>query len=138
MLLIRKSTFSQKIARALQHVEFSFFFIFQNHYFYYNHEMTFFNLCTLAFIWFLKSVIFYWNHEITFFIFCTFSVWGCLGQPMLDFQKLVLIINISTSQNFNYKLTYIFLSLRAKLKETKNNLPSDIRGNMVCIYISFR
>ena len=39
---------------------------------------------------------------------------------MLLFQKLILIIKISTSQDFkstfNYNLTCIFLSLRAKLK----------------------
>ena len=38
---------------------------------------------------------------------------------MLLFQKLILIIKISTSQDFkstfNYNLTCIFLSLRAKL-----------------------
>ena len=48
-------------------------------------------------------------------------VWGCWGQPMLLFQKLVLIIKISTSQNFkttfNYNLICIFLSLRTKLKK---------------------
>ena len=41
---------------------------------------------------------------------------------MLLFQKLILIIKISTSQDFkstfNYNLTCIFLSLRAKLKKT--------------------
>ena len=38
--------------------------------------------------------------------FCTFSVWGCWGQPMLLFWKLVLIIKISTSQNFKTTFNY--------------------------------
>ena len=50
---------------------------------------------------------------------------------MLLFWKLVLIIKMSTSQNFKtifkYNLTCIFLSLRAKLK--KNTLPRT-----PCIY----
>ena len=61
------------------------------------------------------------NHEIWFFNFCTFSVGGCWGQPMLLFWKLVLIIKMSTSQDFKttfkYNLTCVFLSLRAQLKK---------------------
>ena len=48
-----------------------------------------------------------------------FSVGGCWGQPRLLFWKLVLIIKMSTSQDFKttlkYILTCIFLSLRAEL-----------------------
>ena len=58
---------------------------------------------------------------MSLFNFCTFSVGGCWGQPMLLFWKLVLIIKMSTSQDFKttfkYNLTCIFLSLRAQLKK---------------------
>ena len=62
-----------------------------------------------------------WTILVTkqFFNFCTVSVRGCWGQPRLLFSKLVLITNMSTSQNFKttfkYVLTCIFLSLRAEL-----------------------
>ena len=59
---------------------------------------------------------------VSCFNFYTFSVGGCWGQFRLLFWKLVLIIKISTSQDFkttfNYNLTCIFLSLKAKLKKT--------------------
>ena len=60
---------------------------------------------------------------VSCFNFYTFSVGGCWGQFRLLFWKLVLIIKISTSQDFkttfNYNLTCIFLSLRAKLTSSK-------------------
>ena len=72
--------------------------------------------------WCFENHFFWWNHEISFFNSCNFSVGSCWGQPKLHFWKLVLIIKISTSQDFKttfkYNLSCIFLSLRAKLKNT--------------------
>ena len=78
-------------------------------------------LLNLDLFWCFENHFFWWNHEISFFNSCTFSVGGCWGQPKLHFWKLVLIIKMSTSQHFKttfkYNLTCIFLSLRAKLKK---------------------
>ena len=78
-------------------------------------------LLNLALFWCFENHFFLWNHEISFFNFCTFSVGGCWGQPKLLFWKLALIIKMSTSQHFKttfkYNLTCIFLSLRAQLKK---------------------
>ena len=77
-------------------------------------------LLNLALFWCFENHFFKWDHEISFFNFYTFSVGGCWGQPKLLFWKLVLIIKMSTSQDlkttFKYNLTWTFLSLRAKLK----------------------
>jgi hypothetical protein len=55
-------------------------------------------------------------------IFGTLFLGDCGGQLKLLFWRLVLIIKMSTSQDFKttfiYNLTCIFLSLRAKLKNT--------------------
>ena len=55
-------------------------------------------------------------------IFGILVLGGCGGQSKLYFWKLVLIIKMSTSQDFKttfkYNLTCIFLSLRANLKNT--------------------
>ena len=78
-------------------------------------------LLYLALFWCFENYHFQWNHEVSSFDFCTFSVGGCWGQPMLLFWKLVLIIKMSTSQDFKttfkYNLTCIFLSVRAQLKK---------------------
>ena len=69
----------------------------------------------------LKTIISSEIMKYQFSIFCTFSVGSCWGQPMLLFWKLVLIIKMSTSQNFKtifkYNLTCIFFCLRAQLKK---------------------
>jgi len=69
----------------------------------------------------LKTIIFSEIMKYHFSIFCTFSVGGCWGQHILLLRKLVLIIKMSTSQDFKttfkYNLTCKFLSLRAQLKK---------------------
>ena len=88
-----------------------------------------------ALIWCFENHFFWYDHEITCFNFCTFFVGGCRSQPRLHFWKLVPINTISTSQNFKttfkHNVTCIFLSIRAKKKPVCPRTPCKYKDSFL-------